>query len=84
MKLISHLNNPLTRWSIGRVSYTGADGLFRVADVHTANSVLRRPIVKFNKMPSDSGTISTYSAMISLDSLLHGVNPTQQLVLYSS
>ncbi|XP_075150703.1 uncharacterized protein LOC142224804 [Haematobia irritans] len=39
---------PPTSWKLGRVDdvHTGSDGRVRVADVRTANGVVRRPVVK--------------------------------------
>ncbi|KYN02767.1 hypothetical protein ALC62_06408 [Cyphomyrmex costatus] len=49
-------NLPPLKWKLGRVVeiHPGRDGLVRVVSVRVANGIIKRPIVKVCKLPSDS------------------------------
>jgi hypothetical protein len=51
---------PPQQWKLGRITqlYPGSDGLPRVADLKTADGVIRRPIVKLSLLPIENDSIS--------------------------
>lgn len=67
MVVIKDEQYPPTRWPLGRITglHRGSDGLIRVADVKTATSEFRRPLVKIIKLMEDKGEVLVHFAMFS-------------------
>lgn len=53
MVLIKENNSPPSKWHLGRITqlHPGADGVSRVATVHTSQGDIRRPVVKLCPLP---------------------------------
>ena len=62
--LVVNENTPPTRWPLGQITATlpGIDGLVRVVEIRTANSVIKRPTAKVCRLPvfNESSTEKEY------------------------
>ncbi|XP_060855378.1 uncharacterized protein LOC132933060 [Metopolophium dirhodum] len=54
--LVQTPNQPPTHWKLGRIEevHPGSDDIVRVVTVRTADSVVKRPVVKLAKLPLDT------------------------------